>query len=122
VQYAHARISSILREAQERGLPIPSVDSVNLELLEEADEFGLIRKLGELPEEIADAALRYEPHRMTRYAREVAAAFHVFYTNCRVLNDDNPELTSTRLALVQAAQTVLRIVLDSIGVSAPEKM
>jgi arginyl-tRNA synthetase len=122
VQYAHARISSILREAQERGLPIPSVDSVNLELLEEADEFGLIRKLGELPEEIADAASRYEPHRTTRYAREVAAAFHVFYTNCRVLNDDNPELTSARLALVQAAQTVLRIVLDSIGVSAPEKM
>ena len=59
---------------------------------------------------------------MTRYAREIAAAFHVFYTNCRVLNDDSPALTAARLALVQATQTVLRLVLDTIGVSAPEKM
>jgi arginyl-tRNA synthetase len=58
---------------------------------------------------------------MTRYARELAAAFHGFYTNCRVLGDD-AELTRARLALVLAARTVLRIVLDTIGVSAPEQM
>ena len=121
VQYAHARISSILREAEERGVPVPAIGSVDLDLIEHADEFALIRKLAELPYEVRDAAERYEPHRMTRYAREVASAFHVFYTNCRVLNDD-PALTGARLALVRAAQTVLRIVLDIVGVAAPEKM
>jgi len=121
VQYAHARISSILREAEERGVPVPAIGSVDLDLIEHPDEFALIRKLAELPDEVRDAAERYEPHRMTRYAREIAGAFHVFYTNCRVLNDD-PALTGARLALVRTAQTVLRIVLDTIGVTAPEKM
>jgi len=121
VQYAHARISSILREAQDRGVGLPDVSAVNLDRLEHPDELALIRKLAELPDEIRDAAERYEPHRMTRYAREVASVFHSFYTNCRVLGDD-AELTAARLTLVQAAQTVLRIVLDTIGVSAPEKM
>jgi arginyl-tRNA synthetase len=121
VQYAHARISSILREAQDRGVALPDVCAVNLNRLEHPDELALIRKLAELPDEIRDAAERYEPHRMTRYAREVASVFHSFYTNCRVLGDD-AELTAARLTLVRAAQTVLRIVLDTIGVSAPEKM
>ncbi len=121
VQYAHARISSILREAQERGVILPIIASVNLNRLEHPDELSLIRKLAELPDEIKDAAERYEPHRMTRFAREVASTFHSFYTNCRVLGDD-AELTAARLALVQATQIVLRIVLDTIGVSAPEKM
>ena len=121
VQYAHARISSILREAEERGVPVPAIGSVDLDLIDHPDEFALIRKLAELPDEVRDAAERFEPHRMTRYAREIAGAFHVFYTNCRVLNDD-PALTGARLALVRTAQTVLRIVLDTIGVTAPEKM
>jgi arginyl-tRNA synthetase len=121
VQYAHARISSILREAQERGVLLPDIGAVNLERLEHPDELSLIRKLAELPDEIKEAVERFEPHRMTRFAREVASVFHSFYTNCRVLGDD-AELTAARLTLVQAAQTVLRIVLDTIGVSAPEKM
>jgi len=121
VQYAHARISSILREAEGRGVPVPPIDSVNLDLIEHPDELSLIRKLAELPDEIRSAVERYEPHRMTRYAREIAGAFHVFYTNCRVLGDD-PALTGARLVLVRTAQTVLRIVLDTIGVTAPEKM
>ncbi len=121
VQYAHARISSILREAQERGVSLPDIGAVNLDRLEHPDELNLIRKLAELPDEIKDAAERFEPHRMTRFAREVASVFHSFYTNCRVLGDDT-ELTAARLTLLQAAQTVLRIVLDTIGVSAPEKM
>jgi len=121
VQYAHARISSILREVEERGLPVPPIGSVDLDLIEHPDEFALIRKLAELPDEVRDAAERCEPHRMTRCAREIAGAFHVFYANCRVLNDD-PALTGARLALVRAAHTVLRILLDTIGVTAPEKM
>lgn len=121
VQYAHARICSILREAEERGVRLPQPDAVNLDRLEASDELGLARKLGDLPDEIQQAAERCETHRMTRCARELGAAFHSFYTNCRVLNDDG-ELTAARLSLVQAVRTALRIVLDIIGVSAPEKM
>jgi len=122
VQYAHARICSILREAQERGVGAGGTNPApNLDRLGEPDELALIRKLAELAEEIADAAERYEPHRMTRYAREIASVFHGFYTNCRVLTDD-AELTAARLSLVQATLTVLRTVLRLLGVSAPEKM
>jgi arginyl-tRNA synthetase len=121
VQYAHARICSILRGAEERGVPLPDVAAVNLDRLEAADEMTLIRKLSDLPDEVLLAATRYEPHRMTRYARELAAVFHGFYTTCRVLSDD-AELTEARLALVMATRTVLRIVLDTMGVSAPESM
>jgi arginyl-tRNA synthetase len=121
VQYAHARISSILREAQERGAAVPSIDSVDFSRLEHPDELSLIRKLAEFPDEVAEAASRHEPHRMTRYSRELAAAFHLFYTNCRVLGDDG-DLTAARLTLVGATQAVLRSVLDIIGVSAPETM
>ena len=121
MQYAHARICSILRSAEERGVPLPQVTQANLELLGEPDELALMRKLGELPDEIAQAAVRYEPHRMTRYARELAATFHGFYTNCRVLSDD-PALTAARLSLVTAARIVLGLVLHIVGVSAPERM
>jgi arginyl-tRNA synthetase len=121
VQYAHARICSILREAEEHGASPRGMASANLDRLGEPDELSLMRKLAELPHEISEAAQRYEPHRMTRYARELAATFHGFYTNCRVLGDD-PELTAARLALVQAALTVLRIALSIMGVSAPERM
>jgi len=122
VQYAHARICSILREAQERGVGAGGTNPApNLDRLGEPDELALIRKLAELAEEIADAAERYEPHRMTRYAREIASVFHGFYTNCRVLTDD-AELTAARLSLVQATLTVLRIVLSMLGVSAPDRM
>ncbi len=121
VQYAHARICSILRGAEEKSVARPDAERANLDRLGEPDEMALIRKLGELPDEIAEAAQRYEPHRMTRYAREVAAVFHGFYTNCRVLTDDG-ELTAARLCLVQATLIVLRIVLHLIGVSAPERM
>jgi arginyl-tRNA synthetase len=121
VQYAHARICSILRGAEERGVALPDVAAANLDRLEAADEMTLIRKLSDLPDEVLLAATRYEPHRMTRYARELAAIFHAFYTTCRVLSDD-AELTAARLALVMATRTVLKIVLDTIGVSAPESM
>jgi len=121
VQYAHARICSILRAAEEHGIALPDVATANLDRLEAPDELDLMRKLAELPDEVAQAAARYEPHRMTRYARELAATFHGFYTNCRVLCDDS-ELAAARLILAQAALTVLRIGLRIVGVSAPEKM
>ena len=121
VQYAHARICSILREGESRGVSPAAAEGAPLERLVEPDELALMRKLAELPDEVEQAAARYEPHRMTRYARELAAVFHGFYTNCRVLGDD-AELTAARLALVLATRTALRIVLRVIGVSAPEQM
>jgi arginyl-tRNA synthetase len=121
VQYAHARICSILRTAEERGLDLSGSGQANLDRLGEPDELALMRKLSEFPEEMEQAAARYEPHRMTRYARELGSIFHGFYTNCRVLGED-ADLTAARLALVLASRTVLRIVLGIIGVSAPEQM
>ncbi len=121
VQYAHARICSILRSAEEKGISLPEIEAVDLDLLGEPEELELMRKLADLPEEISQAAARYEPHRMTRYARELASVFHVFYTKCRVLGDD-PALTGARLAMVTAARTALGIVLRILGVSAPERM
>jgi arginyl-tRNA synthetase len=121
VQYGHARICSILRNAEERGVKLPDPQRANLSLLREPDELTLMRKLAAFPEEVAAAARLYEPHRMTRYASELAATFHGFYTNCRVLGDD-PELTAARLTLVGAALITLANVLRLLGVSAPEKM
>ena len=121
VQYAHARICSILREGEARGVTPAAIDAVPLDRLRESDELSLMRKLAELPDEVEQEAARFVPHRMTRYSRELAAVFHGFYTNCRVLGDD-AELTTARLALVLAARTVLRIVLRIMGVSAPEQM
>lgn len=130
VQYAHARIAGILREAAAAGaLDRPRGQDARrdaggaapVERLEDEREWALIHTLAELPEVIRTAALRREPHRLCAYAREVAQAFHLFYTHCRVLSDD-PELTSARLVLVDAARTVLRRVLGLLGVGAPDRM
>jgi arginyl-tRNA synthetase len=118
VQYAHARIASILREAERRSLaPAPS----RLEALSEPAEHALARKLADLPVEVLTAAQLREVHRLTRYATDLATLFHKFYDTCRVLGDD-PEVTGTRLALVQAARIALGNTLKLLGVSAPERM
>lgn len=121
VQYAHARICSILRQAEEAGYSVPDIKTVNLALLSDPSEFELVRKIADLPEEIATAAQSLAPHRMTAYAHELASLFHVFYTNCRVLIDD-PDLRGARLVLIKTAGICIRNVLRLIGVSAPEQM
>ena len=121
VQYAHARISSILRNAAEQGVEASDAARTNLALLRAPDELALMRKLADFPDEVATAARLYEPHRMTRFASELAGVFHLFYTNCRVLGDD-PQLTAARLTLVRAALITLRNVLRLLGVAAPERM
>ena len=128
VQYAHARIAQAIEKAQmERGVSVPAADDADLSLLTEETETDLIKKLSELPEEIALAATEYAPQRLTQYARDLAAVFHAFYDAgnrspaLRVVCDD-PELLKARLVLVHAAQIVLRNVLSLLGVSAPERM
>ena len=121
VQYAHARICSILAEAEKASLLLPDPAKADLSLLQTEDELELMRRIADLPEEIATAASLHEPHRLTRYAQDLGAIFHSFYTNCRVLSDD-PELTGARLVLVEAARITLRNVLSLMGLSAPERM
>jgi arginyl-tRNA synthetase len=115
VQYAHARIASILRQAE--GVE----GEADFSRLVEPEELLLLRKLDAFEEEVADAAEAREPHRIARYALDLAALFHGFYTRHRVLNVD-PPLSVARLALVGAVAQVLRSALDILGVSAPERM
>jgi arginyl-tRNA synthetase len=121
VQYAHARIASLLRVAAEQGVALPHWRDVNFEELTEEAELDLLRKLAELPEVIEVAAEARAPHRLTRYAEEVAAEFHRFYTECRVITDDRT-LTHARLWLSTGAKQVIGSTLRLIGVSAPDSM
>jgi arginyl-tRNA synthetase len=126
VQYAHARICSILREAAKTAgveqVQIPPATEVNLSLLTAEPEKDLMRKLFEFPEEVRTAAETREPDRLTRYAMDLASTFHIFYRDCRVLNNDNPDLTASRLVLVNCTRIVLRNTLRLLGISAPERM
>ncbi|WP_425059703.1 Arginine--tRNA ligase [Sporomusa carbonis] len=122
IQYAHARISSIFRQALEAGIMIPSVwDEVNLAVLAEQAEVDLIKKMAEFPDEVASAARERAPHRIARYAHELAGMFHTFYNQCRIIGVD-AGLQSARLALVTAVRSTIRQALNILGVAAPEKM
>jgi arginyl-tRNA synthetase len=121
VQYAHARIASILRNASSKGVALEPVDGVDLSRLETEPELDLLRKIAELPEQVATAAGFRAPHRLTKYAEDLAATFHRFYTEARVLTDD-AELTQARLWLATAAKQAVGNVLRLIGVGAPESM
>ncbi|GIP50910.1 arginine--tRNA ligase [Paenibacillus sp. J53TS2] len=121
VQYAHARICSIFRQAEEQGIQVPAAESVDLGKLTAEHEYDLLRKLGELPEEIGVAAENYAPHRLVRYVYELAALFHSYYRAERVITEDADQ-TAARLVLLGGVRTALANVLRLIGVSAPDKM
>ncbi|OCS85224.1 arginine--tRNA ligase [Caryophanon latum] len=118
-QYAHARIASILRSAKEQGFEA-SIE--NLDLLTAEKEIDVLKKVGDFPKVIAEAAKHRTPHRIANYIQETAATFHSFYGAEKVINADNKELTEARLALITAVQTTIANALRLIGVSAPEKM
>ncbi|MEG8945747.1 arginine--tRNA ligase [Rosettibacter firmus] len=118
LQYAHARISSILRMTKDENL---NLSTENLELLTTDEEQNLLKKLYEFPDEVLYSAENFEPHRLCIYLEELAALFHKFYTECRIIGS-RKELAEARIALIVAVQIVLRNGLKILGVTAPEKM
>ena len=124
VQYAHARISSLLRNAAELGI-VQDVETFRPELLEHDREGDLLGVLGEFPSVVASAAELREPHRVARYLERLATSYHKFYDVCRVLPRGDEEVTDVmraRLVLCGATKQVLANGLDLLGVSAPERM
>jgi arginyl-tRNA synthetase len=121
VQYAHARICSIFRQAEEQGVAMHALEQVDLTTLDKEAEYDLLLKMAEFSEEIRVAAEQYAPHRMVRYVYELASLFHSYYKAERVITEDE-STTQARLALLAALRIVIRNSLKIIGVSAPEQM
>ena len=121
VQYAHARICSIMRNLEAEGVTIKDAKDVDLTLLKEAEERELILYLAAFTNEIVQAAKDYDPAKITHYVSEVATKFHKFYAACRVKGIDE-DLMQARIALCNATATVIRNVLTMLKVDAPEKM
>jgi arginyl-tRNA synthetase len=122
VQYAHARIASILRKASEVLAAVELPQEADVQLLRHPAELTLIRKMLELPIIIEQAVRDYAPHHLTYYAQDLASTFSIFYRDCKVVEAAAPELTTARLALCRAAKLTLARTLDLMGMSAPESM
>lgn len=114
IQYAYARINSILKKTNAK--------SKNFELLKEENEVGLIKELVKFPEIIEDTAKDYQVQRLPNYALELAESFHKFYEKCRVIDEKNKDLTGARVALISATKIVLENILELMGISAPKEM
>lgn len=121
VQYAHARICSILKNLAAEGISPRPVTAAELDLLTTNEEKELIRKLATLPEEIIGAAKNYDPARLTHYVIDTATLFHKFYNACRVKGEEEP-LMQARLALCMATRIVIENVLGLLKITAPESM
>ena len=118
IQYAFARISGIIRQANDLGL---TDEKSSVEYLSTEEEFQLIRKVLQFPELINLIAETLEPHHLPHYALELATTFHSFYDRCRVISDD-VLLTNARLRLVRSAEIALKKSLELMGMNAPERM
>lgn len=122
IQYAHARIYSIYRQAKEAGVNLDmDWSDVHWDTLKDDQELELIKKMAAFPEEIQRAARERAPHRIAHYVYELAGLFHTFYNHCRIIQEDK-ELEKARLALVTAVRITIANSLAILGVSAPEKM
>jgi arginyl-tRNA synthetase len=121
IQYAHARLASVQRQAKEQGLEIPAVREVRLERLVAPEEKALMRQLAFYPDLIEESAIALEPHRLTFYLHDLAALLHNYYYQHRIISEDL-ELSRARLVLVTMVKTVIKNALGILGVSAPERM
>ncbi len=121
VQYAHARVCSILRLLAEQGIMVKPVSELDLSLLNTPQEIELMKKLADFPETIRQAAAQREPSFITRYAMELAGAFHGFYAACKV-NSEDKALTDARLKLADSVRIALKNALTVMSISAPEQM
>lgn len=121
VQYAHARICSILREAAARGVSVPDVKEADLGLLGEPSEIRMAKEISRFPEEVMKAAQNLEPHKIAFYATDLAEAFHAFYNTLKVLGETEGVMKA-RLLLVEATRITIANALRLLGVGAPERM
>ncbi len=121
IQYAYARICSIIKKAELEGIKIGKSKEVNLQLLDKEEEFELIKKLSSLREVVRKSALTWKPHLLTTYLYDLASSFHKYYTVHRIITEDK-ELTKARLLLIDCTRIVLLNILRLLGISAPESM
>ncbi|MBO5955525.1 MAG: arginine--tRNA ligase [Clostridia bacterium] len=121
VQYAHARICSIIRVLNDEGFAVRKHNEINASVLVEKEEIALLKKLCDFPEEIRAAAETREPAKITRYVMDLASAFHTFYNACRVKVEDE-DVMNARLKLVDSTRIVIKGVLGMLKIEAPEKM
>jgi len=121
VQYAHARIASVFREVEARNIPVPTRDTVKIDLLDTEEEQNIIKALAKYPEMIEEAALAYEPHRLTFYLQDLAGLLHNYYFKHRIITEDLGR-TGARLFLMKQVKTVIQSALRILGVNAPDKM
>jgi len=120
IQYAHARICSVFRQANEKGFE-SNLKEANLSLLTEEVEKNILRELSRYKSVIESAAIQYEPHQLAYYLRDLATQFHSYYNACTFILEDQ-DLTQARLSLIHAAKQILRNGLSILGVGAPESM
>jgi len=121
VQYAHARIASILKKAEEKDVKIPAFDEVDISLLRLPEEKGLIKRVVIFPELLEGIAVSLEPHRITYYLQDLAGLFHSYYNKHRVISE-NKDMTNARFLLVKIVKGVLQNSLGLLGIAAPEEM
>ncbi|MCL2569182.1 MAG: arginine--tRNA ligase [Oscillospiraceae bacterium] len=121
IHYAHARICTLVKALADEGETVPKTANVDFAQIMGVDERALIKAIARLPEEVRIAARDYDPSKVNRYAQELAAAFHGFYSHCRI-KGEAPELLRARLKLADTARRTIACCLDVLGVSAPERM
>ena len=121
VQYAHARICSVLRKMADENITVEQPTVENLSKLTLPEEKELIKFMATLPNVINESAKNYDPARITRYVIDLATMYHKFYTNCKILGEENAVMQA-RLSLSLAAKQVIKNILDMLKITCPEKM